>query len=783
MKKALLLVIFSLLSVIGINAQSIKYATKWLITKPFERNVFIENKGQFPDYQLEDIQDKVLYYTVKGKLKVYYAPDGLIFEYDTIVKAPDGEKLNGYADDDNKEEDGKKNLKMDRHFAKIQWEGGNTNPQVEVQNPVNDYFTYANPNDKTGKSGIKAHAFGKLIYRNVYKGIDVVFYYPEEKGGLEYDVIVHPGADVSAFKMHYTGATALLNNGSINMATSYGVSFTDHSPEGTDANGNKVSTSFKLENNTASFEVAEYDKTKTLTIDPWLTVTAFTGVNKAFDLDYDVNGNVYIYGGGATSEYQIKKYNNAGTLQWTYIGTMPYIYSGSYFYGSMVADERTGTTYICEGFDPSPGSNIIKINANGLQLAKYAGGSGIDEMWHMAFDYCNNQILIATGGSVADAAYADTNMVKATGVKIFGAGTQDQTLISTDGGANCYIGSCKMVFASVLPNYLAQAVLPTLSPVNYKVYDRHGFVEITNINYYPPVGGYAGGNGFNGLAANSKIVVTYDGGTGRIWRASTGALIDSVLPSATHYTWGGLDLDCKSNIYCGNNNSISVYDSSANSLGTIPLSGTVYALRWDPRGLVYACGNGFVQAVTAYAKLASVAVVQPVGCSCTGSITANACGVGPFSYSWSNGATTSSLTGLCAGAYTVTINASGCFPRQDTAMATITGSPGYTATLTDTNPDCGFKKGNITVIASGGVTPYTYNWSNGSTNQKDTGLSAGTYTVTVTDNAGCKYTISATLINPTSPIVKISPSPDTLCQGSSVSLTASGAKTYTWNPG
>ncbi len=150
---------------------------------------------------------------------------------------------------------------------------------------------------------------------------------------------------------------------------------------------------------------------------------------------------------------------------------------------------------------------------------------------------------------------------------------------------------------------------------------------------------------------------------------------------------------------------------------------------------------------------------------------------------WSNGATTSSLTGLCAGAYTVTINSAGCFPRQDTAMATITGNPGYSATVIDTNPDCGFKKGKITVIATGGITPYTYNWSDGSTNQKDTGLGAGTYTVSVTDNAGCKYSISTTLINPSAPTVKISPSSDTLCQGSGVTLTASGAKTYTWNPG
>ncbi len=90
-----------------------------------------------------------------------------------------------------------------------------------------------------------------------------MFYYPEEKGGLEYDVIVHPDADISAFKMHYTGAATLLDNGLLKMSTSYGVNFTDHSPEGTDADGNKVSTAFKLENSTASFEVVPRQKQNT----------------------------------------------------------------------------------------------------------------------------------------------------------------------------------------------------------------------------------------------------------------------------------------------------------------------------------------------------------------------------------------------------------------------------------------------------------------------------------------------------------------------------------------
>jgi gliding motility-associated-like protein len=787
-KKLILLPIFFTCWIIGVHAQSAKYSSKWLITKPFERNVFIENKGQFPDYQLQGIQDKVLYYTTKGKLKIYYAPDGLVFEHDSIVKMTDAERLiYGGKDEENAKDDGdgKRNLKMERHFVKMQWEGGNVNPQMEVQNPVSDYFTYGNPKDKKGK-GITAHGFGKLIYRNVYSGIDVVFYYPEEKGGLEYDVIVHPGADVSAFKMKYTGATALLNNGDIKLSTTYGVSFTDHTPEGTDGNGKKVSTVFSINNSTVSFAVGKYDKSKTLIIDPWFTATAFTGTNSAYDLDYDINGNVYIYGGGAVPEYQEKKYNNAGTLQWTFTTTMPYVYSGAYFYGGMVADERTGTTYICEGFDPSPGDNVIKVNANGLKLSQYAGGGGIDEMWHMAFDYCNNHLLYDVGGGAYDAAYSDTNVTTVTGVNIFGPGVQDQTLVCTDGASNSYIGSCQMVFASVKPNYLAQCILPTLAPVPYQVYDRHPFIEITNISYYPIVGPYAGGNGFNGLVANSKIVVSYDGGTARIWRASNGNEIDSMKPSLTHLSWGGLDLDCKSNIYCGNSNSISVYDSTAHLLNNIPLGGTVYALRWDPRGLVYAAGNGFVQAVTADEKMATTTKVQP-GCGCNGSATAIACGVGPFTYSWSNGATTSTITGLCTGSYTVTIKGSGCFPRQDTSIAILTGGGGggLTLTMSSTPTACGVNTGTATVSVVGGTAPYTYAWNSGQSTSNITALSSGAYCVVVTDKNGCKDSACVNVTNSSGLTVTINIIKNVSCfggtDGSAYGVVSGGTAPYTYN--
>jgi hypothetical protein len=167
--------------------------------------------------------------------------------------------------------------------------------------------------------------------------------------------------------------------------------------------------------------------------------------------------------------------------------------------------------------------------------------------------------------------------------------------------------------------------------------------------------------------------------------------------------------------------------------------------------------------------------------ACNGSATANpACGIPPYTYHWSNGATTQTISNLCAGQYTVTVTDGTCPPWEDTAMVSIPGEPGYLATLTDTNPTC-IKPGSITAIPTGGTPPYTYHWSNGETSQKDTGLVAGTYTLTLTDANGCSYVISTTLTQHM-PLLTTTPKNDNICLGSGITITASGARTYTWSP-
>lgn len=134
----------------------------------------------------------------------------------------------------------------------------------------------------------------------------------------------------------------------------------------------------------------------------------------------------------------------------------------------------------------------------------------------------------------------------------------------------------------------------------------------------------------------------------------------------------------------------------------------------------------------------------------TGSATINVLGgAPPYTYSWSpSGQTDSTATGLTAGTYTVVVtDSNGCsYPNN----ITITTSPQLTNSFTSvTNVSClGDNNGSATASVSGGIPVYTYLWSNAQTSQSITNLIAGTYTVTITDSAGCSHLDSVTITSP-----------------------------------
>lgn len=127
----------------------------------------------------------------------------------------------------------------------------------------------------------------------------------------------------------------------------------------------------------------------------------------------------------------------------------------------------------------------------------------------------------------------------------------------------------------------------------------------------------------------------------------------------------------------------------------------------------------------------------PENCtSANGSITTSITGsTPPYTYNWSNGATTANVSGLSQGVYTVTItDVNGC-PVEKTTFINRT-SP-INMSLTAVDPACAMSNGSVTANPSNGTAPYTYNWSNGGSTQSITNLGPGYYSCHVTDANGC----------------------------------------------
>lgn len=119
-------------------------------------------------------------------------------------------------------------------------------------------------------------------------------------------------------------------------------------------------------------------------------------------------------------------------------------------------------------------------------------------------------------------------------------------------------------------------------------------------------------------------------------------------------------------------------------------------------------------------------------------------GMAPYTYSWSNEATTQTINNLAPGLYTVTVtDARGC---TAIASATVASRPPLVISFLVTNPTCvGESDGMVIAEVTGGTGPYTYRWNTGVTTQGLFGIAAGTYTVTVTDNKGCEAEKSVVL--------------------------------------
>jgi len=249
---------------------------------------------------------------------------------------------------------------------------------------------------------------------------------------------------------------------------------------------------------------------------------------------------------------------------------------------------------------------------------------------------------------------------------------------------------------------------------------------------------------------------------------------------------------------------VQCFSESSGSATVTATGGSNYTYLWSNGATTQTISNvpGGTYTVTVTASgnataTASVTINTPAsGVNASASATTTTCGqstgtasVNPsggtpgYTQLWSTGATTTTISGLAAGNYSVTVTDShGC---NSTATVQVTTPNGPSATTSVANANCAGGNGNVNVTVTGGTGTITYHWSNNATTQNLTGVAPGTYTLTVSDANSCSFTISATVSAPAA--ISLSGNTTNTSNGNNngaVNLTATGGNgsfAYSWS--
>lgn len=276
--------------------------------------------------------------------------------------------------------------------VRLQWLGAAGDPDATGLNPLPGKSNYLYGNDpKNWHTDIPQYE--KVRYANLYPGIDLVYYGNQRQ--LEYDFIVQPGADPKIIQIGLQGADKLaLNDRGDLILHTRGGELVQHKPViYQEVNGARkaIDGGYVLnEDHRVAFQVASYDKTKPLIIDPVLGYSTYLGGNgfdNAADIAVDNFSNVYII--GTTDSYDLP------TRRASYDATC-----GTDGKCNQQAD--TLSNWI--GARKSD-VYVIKLHASGTRIlyATYIGGSNNDQGVSIALDGSNNAYITGQTSVYTDA--------------------------------------------------------------------------------------------------------------------------------------------------------------------------------------------------------------------------------------------------------------------------------------------------------------------------------------------------------------------------------------------
>ncbi len=466
----------------------------------------------------------------------------------------------------------KKNRSLKSDFLRMKISGANPSAEISGENLLEGKTNYIAGNDPSEwKTDISN--YDRVRYQNVYDGIDVVYYGNQNQ--LEYDFVVSPNTDLRSIALEFKGAKKFKIDASGDLVFKFSsCEIRQHKPiayQEIDGTRREIAAHYaiqnpksKIQNQKIGFEVAEYDHTKPLVIDPILSYSTYLGGGAdtfGTSIAVDSSGSAYITGNTnaldfplvnpfqstitapfATQGGFVTKLNAAGTafVYSTYLGfpnTLPSSIkvdaAGDAFIAGFTASNQFPTTagaYL-RTFPGGRAGFITKLSPNGASLIYSTYIGSVTELNGIALDSSGN--AYATGYTQGPTTYPTTPGAFKTSL---GDGIQNVfvTKLNATGSALVYstfVGASAPV-AGAFPQDKANAI--TVDPTG----NAYITGQTTSRNY--PVTSGA----FQNLPVSGR-----DAFVTKI-NASGTALIYSTYFGGTDGTSGtGIALDAAGNVY------------------------------------------------------------------------------------------------------------------------------------------------------------------------------------------------------------------------------------------
>ncbi|HBX53455.1 MAG TPA: hypothetical protein DEH02_20540 [Bacteroidales bacterium] len=597
-KSLLLLFVVYILTTLSLLADG----TDRAIQSGVKRKVFIENKGQFDGRNWQS--DKKIKYAIDyDGFKMFFNQSGFTYRMDKFLRNTEDFEFESLVD--------RKQSKKPRwitisELVDASWVGSNPNVETFVNEVTDHYFSYAIKNPTTGKISNVNHINGykQLVYKNLYQNVDVDYFINPEKG-IKYNITLRPGADLSKVRIKYNDfhsktkseytRYSIEPSGDFKIQTSLGdiaelkpIAYYSDTKE-------RLNIKFRFENNELFFEAENYDNSREMVIDPWIINATFNSSTAVWEVETDGPGNVYVIGG--ETPMKLEKYNNAGSLQWTY--STPWDTSNVWL--GTLATDNSGTCYITSGTSPS----IERINNLGGMDWHTDGSATSDEWWSISFN-CDKTKLVIGGtklNMLAFSAYAT----------IFNMNTTDGSVISTqdlDYTNIAGFGANPIEVRSIASSLNAKYIFLThkdvgvinqnigLCPSNLPAFQVPNNYELSYKceNYLPAT---QNGGGLKALCGNSLYIYTHSGDSIHRRSQVEGALINSVpLPGGSSQILlgkkiiknSGMAIDNCGNVYAGSGDRVVKFDPDLNILLETNTGFTIYDIAININGEIVAVG-------------------------------------------------------------------------------------------------------------------------------------------------------------------------------------------------